>query len=162
MCLILGCCCFLRIRLRLNIFLARKSKKCCALLSGYMRSICLITGDVNSDDLVKVKFTDFSTRKSLFSILYEKAILWVNILSLFTLHPLDFRIHWWSFFFWPWYAACGILAAQPGIELEPLARQSLNHWTAKEVPLMAFPCNNYYCSICQMVMFYFHHFYLMY
>lgn len=88
MCLILGCHCFLRVRLRLYIFLARKSQKCCALLSGYMRSICLITGDVNFDDLVTVEFTDFSTRKSLFSILYEKAILWVNILSLFTLHPL--------------------------------------------------------------------------
>ena len=41
------------------------------------------------------------------------------------------------FFFWPHHAACGILVPQPGIEPVPPAveAQSLNHWTAREVPL---------------------------
>ena len=40
------------------------------------------------------------------------------------------------FFFWRHQAACGILVPQPGIEPTPPAveAQSLNHWTAKEVP----------------------------
>ena len=38
------------------------------------------------------------------------------------------------FFFGP--AACGILVSRPGIEPSPpaLEVQSLNHWTAREVP----------------------------
>ena len=36
------------------------------------------------------------------------------------------------FFILPHHAACGILAHQPGIETV----QSLNHWTAREVPQM--------------------------
>ena len=41
------------------------------------------------------------------------------------------------FFFWPHYAACGILVPRPGIEPVPpaLGAQSLNHWTTREVPL---------------------------
>ena len=40
------------------------------------------------------------------------------------------------FFFWPRRAACGILVPQPGIKPAPPAveAQSLNHWTAREVP----------------------------
>ena len=45
-----------------------------------------------------------------------------------------------SFFFflifWPRYTACGILVPWPGMEPAPreVAAQSLNHWTAREVP----------------------------
>ena len=40
------------------------------------------------------------------------------------------------FFFWLCHAVCGILVPQPEIEPAPPAveAQSLNHWTAKEVP----------------------------
>ena len=40
------------------------------------------------------------------------------------------------FFFWPLCEACGILVPQPGIEPAPpaVAAQSLNHWSAREVP----------------------------
>ena len=40
------------------------------------------------------------------------------------------------YFFWPNYAACGILVPQPGIEPRPSAvkAQSPNHWTAREFP----------------------------
>ena len=41
------------------------------------------------------------------------------------------------FIFWPLSAACGILVPRPGIEPTPpaLEAESLNHWTAREVPL---------------------------
>ena len=45
------------------------------------------------------------------------------------------------FFFWPRrHAACGILVPRPGIEPAPpaLEAQSLNHWTAREVPRWLF------------------------
>ena len=40
------------------------------------------------------------------------------------------------FFFWPCPVACGILVPLPGIDPAPPAMeaQSLNHWTAREVP----------------------------
>ena len=40
------------------------------------------------------------------------------------------------FFFWPHHAACGVLVPRPGIEPRHPAveTQSLNHWTAREVP----------------------------
>ena len=40
--------------------------------------------------------------------------------------------------FWPCYAVCGLLVPQPGTEPVPpeLEAQSLNHWMAKEVPIM--------------------------
>ena len=40
------------------------------------------------------------------------------------------------FFFWPCHVTFGILVPQPGIEPVPPAveAQSLNHWTAREVP----------------------------
>ena len=42
--------------------------------------------------------------------------------------------------FWPHSTACGILVPQPGIEPVPpaLEAQSLNHWTAREVPIVSF------------------------
>ena len=51
------------------------------------------------------------------------------------------------FFFWPRHAACRILVPQPGIEPVPtaLGAQSLNHWTAREVP--AYPTSVCYHSI---------------
>ena len=41
-----------------------------------------------------------------------------------------------GFIFWPHQAACGTLVPQLGIEPSPLVMeaQSLNHWTASEVP----------------------------
>ena len=44
------------------------------------------------------------------------------------------------FVFWLHHVACGILAPWPGIEPMPPAveERSPNHWTAKEVPVMAF------------------------
>ena len=46
------------------------------------------------------------------------------------------------FFFWPHQAACEILVPWPGIEPAPpaLEAQSLNHWTAREVPERLFIC----------------------
>ena len=40
------------------------------------------------------------------------------------------------FFFWPYHAACGILVPRSGIKpvLPAVEVQSLNHWTAREVP----------------------------
>ena len=40
------------------------------------------------------------------------------------------------FLFWPCHTTCGVLVSQPGIEPMPPAveAQSLNHWTAREVP----------------------------
>lgn len=49
------------------LFLARKSQKCCAFLSGYNMSTCLIT--VNSDHWIKV-FTHFPPVMSLFFPLF--------------------------------------------------------------------------------------------
>ena len=45
-----------------------------------------------------------------------------------------------SFFFWPHQAACGILVPQPAMAPTPPALKawSLNHWTAREVPLRYF------------------------
>ena len=45
-----------------------------------------------------------------------------------------------GYFFWPCHAACGILVPRPGIEPAPpsLEAQSLNHWTAREVPVWYF------------------------
>lgn len=56
------------VRLKLCFFLARKSQKCCAFLSGYNMSTCPITA-VNSDHWVKV-FTHFSPVTSLFFPLF--------------------------------------------------------------------------------------------
>ena len=44
------------------------------------------------------------------------------------------------FFFWSPRAACGILVPQPEIKPVPpaLGAQSLNHWTAREVPILVF------------------------
>ena len=43
-------------------------------------------------------------------------------------------------FFWPHSRACGILTPQPGIEpMRPAVEVwSLNHWTAREIPLFTF------------------------
>ena len=40
------------------------------------------------------------------------------------------------FFFWPHSVACKILVPQPGVEPVPpaLGKQSLRHWTIREVP----------------------------
>lgn len=65
--LIWGCWCFLMVRLKLCFFLARKPQKCCAFLSGYNMSTCLIT--VNSDHWIKV-FTHFPPVMSLFFPLF--------------------------------------------------------------------------------------------
>ena len=51
---------------------------------------------------------------------------------------LFFYFHFYLFnFFWPHRVACGILVPQPGIEPAPpaLAACSVNHWTAREVPI---------------------------
>ena len=44
------------------------------------------------------------------------------------------------YLFWLPRVACGILVPRPGIEPVPPAMevQSLNHWTAREVPLINF------------------------
>ena len=44
--------------------------------------------------------------------------------------------NWYTFFFWPHRVECRILVPQAGIEPvpPPLRTQSLNHWTAREVP----------------------------
>ena len=50
----------------------------------------------------------------------------------------EFLLHFgFSFLFWPYHTACGILVPQPGIEPAPPAveAQSPNHWTAREVPI---------------------------
>ena len=41
-----------------------------------------------------------------------------------------------NFFFWPSCTVCGILVPRPGITPAPpaLEAQSLNYWTAREVP----------------------------
>ena len=53
--------------------------------------------------------------------------------SLTTIILYHITLFW---FFWPCHAACGILVPQQGIEPVPPAWdvQSLNHWTATEVP----------------------------
>ena len=42
--------------------------------------------------------------------------------------------------------ACGILVPEPGIEPMPPAAdvQSLNHWIAREVPIMIFNINSFF------------------
>ena len=52
---------------------------------------------------------------------------------------------YFCFVFWPCCVARGILAPQPGIEpeLPELEMQSLNHWTAREVPCGSFYPFNY-------------------
>ena len=43
------------------------------------------------------------------------------------------------FFFWQGPVACGILVPRPGIEPVPLHwKLSLNHWTAREIPIYWF------------------------
>ena len=48
----------------------------------------------------------------------------------------SFYLFMYLFIFWPCHVACEILVPPPGIEPVPptLVAQSLNHWTAKEVP----------------------------
>ena len=51
--------------------------------------------------------------------------------------PFYFYISvFFSFFFWPYLAACRILVLRPGIEPvpRPMEAQSINHWTVREVP----------------------------
>ena len=45
-------------------------------------------------------------------------------------------------YFWPHLAECGILVPWPGLEPVPPAveAQSLNHWTARDAPLLLFKC----------------------
>ena len=45
-------------------------------------------------------------------------------------------MEYYLFFFWSCLTACRMLVSRSGIELVPLAVevQSLNHWTAREVP----------------------------
>ena len=69
--------------------------------------------------------------------LWQPLIVSVSInLSLF--------VHLFWGFFWPSPAACGILIPRPVIELMTLAVEvwSLNHWTAREVPVS--------CSVFQI------------
>ena len=49
-------------------------------------------------------------------------------------------IYWFFFFFfWQGPVACGILVPRPGIEPVPLHwNLSLNHWTAREIPIYWF------------------------
>ena len=65
--------------------------------------------------------------------LWQPLIVSVSInLSLF--------VHLFWGFFWPCPTACGILIPRPVIELMTLAVEvwSLNHWTAREVPVFLF------------------------
>ena len=54
--------------------------------------------------------------------------------------PFQRLIHREKHFFWPRREARGILVPRPGIKLASpaLEAQSLNHWTAREVPGQAF------------------------
>ena len=54
--------------------------------------------------------------------------------------PSEATLGFLFFFFWLQQAACRILVLWPGIEHSPSAvkAQSLNHWTAKEVPALEF------------------------
>ena len=47
-----------------------------------------------------------------------------------------FYYYYYFLIFWSHHAACGILVPRTGIKLAPPAveMQSLNHWTAREVP----------------------------
>ena len=56
------------------------------------------------------------------------SLLWMEYFSIYKCY--------FFFFFWPCCAACGIIIPWPGIEPMPpaMAMQSLNHWTAREVP----------------------------
>ena len=44
----------------------------------------------------------------------------------------------WLLYFWPHHVACGILVPRPRIEpmVPAVEAQSLNHWTAREVPML--------------------------
>ena len=74
---------------------------------------------------LKISFKNFS-----FSYICEVMPLGIIIIS-----TLIF-----FFFFWPHCTACGILISRPGIEPAPpaLEAQSLNHWTAREDPMLNF------------------------
>ena len=54
-------------------------------------------------------------------------------------------------FFFPRWKACGILVLWPGSSLGPLHwKQSLNHWTAREVQPLNFLCTFYFCvCVCK-------------
>ena len=69
-----------------------------------------------------------------------------SLADLGTLRPLPF---FFSFFFLPHRAVCRISVPQPGIEPAPptVAAQSLNHWTAREVPGPFHPVKDSCCSI---------------
>ena len=62
---------------------------------------------------------------------YPETIEWHFILFLFYFWPCPCGVH---------CVACGILVPQPGIEPVPpaLGAQSLNHGTAREVPMVEF------------------------
>ena len=57
-------------------------------------------------------------------------------LTYWTVYYLNFLFYFLNFFFWPCPTACGILLPWPGIEptTPAVEAQSLNHWTAREVP----------------------------
>ena len=58
------------------------------------------------------------------------------LLLIFTFHCFLFFFNVYLFIYWPRQTACGISVLQPGIKpmLHTLEAQSLNHWTAREVP----------------------------
>ena len=53
-----------------------------------------------------------------------------------SLPPLLYLFIYLFIYFWPRHTACGILVSQPGVKPAPpaLQAQSLNQWTAREVP----------------------------
>ena len=76
----------------------------------------------------------------------SKIVSWVfSMIFLFFCYMISFHTTPYCFsfgtyfFFWPRHAACGILVPQPGIEPFPppaaVEAQSINHWTAREVPV---------------------------
>ena len=55
-------------------------------------------------------------------------------------------------FFWPCLAACWSLIPRPGVESVPPAveARSLNHWTARDVPLMEHSSFEAYELLCPL------------
>ena len=85
-----------------------------------------------SETAVCLKFLYSDFIKELLALSKHKHKAKLYILS----RALRFFVSVFVFIFWPCRAACGILFPRPGIKpLTPAVEaQSLNHWTAREVP----------------------------
>ena len=100
-------------------------------------STCLLTPLLGAQEGIFWILLSFSFCYCCFLMLYKDPLThWFS--TLLESDPFEnlFSFYFFIFIFWPCHTACGILVPRPGTEPVPPAAetQSLNNWTAREVP----------------------------